>query len=98
MVRRTDFNPHARGKFGGQAEARTKNFEDERIAGAHHLDATSEADAKRLEAICVLVIGADLAHHSANARGEFIKPHGGRSWARGVHDGENSVMPERIGN
>jgi len=88
MVGRTDLDTHASGEFCREAEAGTEDFQDERIAGAHQFHAAAHADAERLEAQRILVVRGDLAHHGANARGEFIQAHEWRGLFSGCHNGE----------
>ena len=95
MVGRTNFHAHTRRKFGGEAEARAENFHDERIAHAHEFHPATDADAERLEPLRVLVAGLDTAHHGANARGEFIKPHTGGWLAGGIHNAGKLSCPRR---
>ena len=95
MVGRTNFHAHTRREFGGKAEARAKNFHDERIASAHEFHAAAHADAERLEALGVLVAGLDTAHHGAYARGEFIEPHIRGGWASSVHSSGKLSCPRR---
>ena len=73
MAGLADFHLDAGGEFGGDAEPRAEDFQDERIAGADELHAAAEADAERLEPLRVLVVGGDAAHHGADARRQGIE-------------------------
>ena len=86
MVGLTDFHAHTRGKFGGNPQTRTKDFQDQRIADAHQLHAPPHANAQCFQAICVLVVGLDTADDGAHARRQFIQPHRGHRLFDGVHN------------
>ncbi len=90
-----NFYADARGEFGGKAEARTKNFQDERIAGTHQFHTPAHTNAQCFEALCVLIAGLDVAYHGANARGEFIEPHICGWLAGGIHNAGKIICPTR---
>ena len=47
MIRGADFQPHAPGQGGGNADPRTKYADDQRVAGLYHLHAAAQADAQQ---------------------------------------------------
>ena len=75
MAGLADFHPDAPGQLGGDPEPRAEDFQNERIARADELHAAAQADAERLEALRVLVVGRHAAHHGANVRRQFVEPH-----------------------
>jgi len=93
MARLADFHADARGQLGGQAQPRAENFQDERIARANQFDAAAHADAERFEALGVLVVGRDAAHHGANVRREFIQSHGGNRLFNDCHNDDKIRLP-----
>ena len=93
MAGLADFHAHARGQLGGQAEPRAENFQDERIARADQFHAAAHADAERFEALRVLVVGFNAAHNGADARRQFIEPHGGGRLFNGCHNDDKISFP-----
>ena len=98
MAGLADFHVDARGQFGGDAQPRAENFQDERIAGADQFHAAAHADAERFQALRVLVIGGDAAHHGADARRQFIEPHRGDRLFNSCHNDDKISFPMRKSN
>ena len=67
-VWRADFKPHACGERGRQAQARTKNPDDERIPPLDDFKLASDTYAKRLKPLNVFTIGFDAANNGACSR------------------------------
>ena len=96
MAGLADFHPHPLGQIRRDAEARTKDLQDQRITHADQLHAPPQTDTQRLEPLRVLVIGIDLPHHGADARRQFVKPHGGGRLYDGCHtDNKIGLMPRK---
>ena len=68
-----NFHADAGGEFGGEAELRAKNSEDERIAAPDQLNAAAHAHAEHLEALHFLVVGFYAPHDGANARRQLVQ-------------------------
>jgi hypothetical protein len=74
MIRLADFHLHMAGQGGGQAQARTKNFQDQRVAALDEFDAAAQTHTKSFEALHFLVINRDFADHGADMRRELVQP------------------------
>ena len=93
MAGLADFHRDARGKFGGQTEARTKNFQDERIPGANQFQPTTNANTERLEPLRVFIVGHDAAHHGADARRQCVQPDERNGLCISCHNLNKIVFP-----
>ena len=93
MAGLADFHADARGQFGGDAQPRAENFQDERIARADEFHAPAHADAERFQAVGVLVVGGDAAHDGADARRQFIEPHRGGRLVNNCHNDDKISFP-----
>ena len=93
MAGLADFHADARSQLGRQAQPRTKNFQDERIARADEFHAAADTNTKRFEAVRVLVAGLNTAHNGADARRQFIEPHGGGKLVNGCHNDDKISLP-----
>ena len=74
MLGLTNFEPYMRGERSGQAETRTKNADNERIAGPDDFDLAADTDPEGLKMRHFLTAGFDVADHRAGVRREFIQP------------------------
>ena len=93
MAGLADFHADARREFGGHAQPGAEYLQDERIARPDELHAATHANPHGFETLRVLVIGADAAHDGADARGQFIKPHGGGGLVNGCHNDNKISFP-----
>ena len=93
MAGLADFHADARREFGGNAQPRAENLQDERIARPDELHASAHANPHGLKTLRVLVISADAAHHGADARRQFIEPHGGGGLVNGCHNDDKISFP-----
>ena len=95
MVWLADFHLDMRGQPGGQPEAGTENFEDQRVAALDEFDAAAEADAEGFEALHLFIVGLDVADDRADPRRELIQPDKLESGlACGCHSDSKISWPE----
>lgn len=98
MAGLADFHADARRELGGNAQPGAENFQDERIARPDEFHAAAHADAERLEPVGVLIVHLDAAHDGADARRQFIEPHGRGGLVNGCHNAGKLSFPAAMSN
>lgn len=75
MARGADFHLDPSGQLAGNAEPGAKYFENQRVASANQLHATTYADTQCFKPLRVFIIGGYAAHDGADPGWKFVQPH-----------------------
>ena len=66
MARLADFHQHPAGKFGGNPEAGTENFQDQGVAHPDEFHPAADTHTQRFQPLRVFVIRIHLTHDRTN--------------------------------
>ena len=96
MTRGANFHADPGRQFGGKAQTRTENLEDERVTRPDELHTAAHADTERFKAFRILVVGGDAAHDGTSLRRQCIQPYGHKGLLNSCHNVNKIGFPASV--